>query len=318
VLDACLEQDPYSRVACETATKTGFVMLLGEITTRAHLNFDELARKVILDIGYDNSLKGFDGLTCAVQVAIARQSGDIAMGVDKSLEAKTGEMSDAEIRSMVGEFADASLRATAAGFDAIQIHAAHGYLVSEFLSPFFNKRTDAYGGPVKNRAKFLLDIVHAMRRKVGDTFPILVKLNAQEFLEGGFTVERNHPLFEVPFKGKVLVFTEPRGSGGFVGYGRTRQFGTNPVAFIYRKGNNLTVFAAMNMKVPTVTDFDQDPTAVIETGDFVFVPSITLRIFSTSILQFDLEESFVRECRDNRDKGVFCIGEHVEQDFVVL
>ena len=89
--------------------------------------------------------------------------------------------------------------------------------------------------------------------------------------EEGTTVERNHPLLGVPFKGKVLVFTEPRGSGGFVGYGRSRQFGTNPAAFLYRKGNNLTVFAAMNMKVPTVTDFDQDPTEVIETGDNVIV-----------------------------------------------
>ena len=87
----------------------------------------------------------------------------------------------------------------------------------------------------------------------------------------GFTTERNHPLFKVPFKGKVLVFSEPRGSGGFVGYGRTREYGTHPAAFIYRKGNNLTVFAAMNMKVPTVTDFDQDPTELIETGDHVVV-----------------------------------------------
>ena len=90
-------------------------------------------------------------------------------------------------------------------------------------------------------------------------------------VKGGFTVERNHPLFEIPFKGKVLVISEPRGSGGFTGYGRTRQFGTNPAAFIYRKGNNLTVFAAMNMKVPTVTDLDQDPIEVIETGDYVRV-----------------------------------------------
>ena len=89
--------------------------------------------------------------------------------------------------------------------------------------------------------------------------------------EHGYTVERNHPLYEVPFKGKVLVFTEPRGSGGFVGYGRSRMFGTNPVAFLYRKGNNLTVFAAMVMNVPTVTDFDHDPTEVIETGDYVIV-----------------------------------------------
>ena len=90
-------------------------------------------------------------------------------------------------------------------------------------------------------------------------------------IRGGFTVERNHPLYEVPFKDKILVFTEPRGSGGFVGYGNTRQFGKNPAAFLYRRGNNLTVFAAMNMKVPAMTDFDQDPTEVIETGDFVRV-----------------------------------------------
>jgi uncharacterized protein len=87
----------------------------------------------------------------------------------------------------------------------------------------------------------------------------------------GYTVERNHPLYKVPFKGKILVFPNPRGSGGFVGYGKTREFGTNPAAFLYTKGNNLTVFAAMNMKVPTITDFDQDPTEVIETGDFVRV-----------------------------------------------
>src|SRR5512147_3264623 len=100
VLDACLEQDPLSRVACETATKTGFVVLLGEITTRAVINFDVLVRKVVNEIGYDNSEKGFDGNSCGVLVAIARQSGDIAMGVDKALEAKTGEMSDAEIEAI--------------------------------------------------------------------------------------------------------------------------------------------------------------------------------------------------------------------------
>ena len=72
VLDACLEQDKFSRVACEAATKTGFVMALGEITTRANINFDQLVRKVVTDIGYDDTSKGFDGNTCGVMVAIAR------------------------------------------------------------------------------------------------------------------------------------------------------------------------------------------------------------------------------------------------------
>ncbi len=100
VLDACLEQDPYSRVACEVATKTGYVMLLGEITTQANINYDQLARKVVSEIGYTRAKFGFDGQTCGVLVAIAEQSGDIAMGVNKALEAKSGEMTEAEIEAI--------------------------------------------------------------------------------------------------------------------------------------------------------------------------------------------------------------------------
>ena len=88
VLDTCMEQDPFSRVACETAVKTGFVMLLGEITTTAHINYDELVREVVTKIGFDDSAKGFDGNTCGVQVAICKQSGDIAQGVNDALETR--------------------------------------------------------------------------------------------------------------------------------------------------------------------------------------------------------------------------------------
>jgi S-adenosylmethionine synthetase len=84
-------------VACEAATKTGFVMLLGEITTNANLNFDELVRKIITEVGYNSSELGFDGNTCAVQVAISKQSGDIAMGVNHSLESKVRGTNQAEV-----------------------------------------------------------------------------------------------------------------------------------------------------------------------------------------------------------------------------
>ena len=99
------------------------------------------------------------------------------------------EMTVGEIHTMTGQFAQAGWRAKAAEFDAVQIHAAHGYLLSEFLSPFFNNRTDAYGGPIRNRVRFLLEVVDAVRYEVGSAFPVLVKLNSQEFLEGGYTVE---------------------------------------------------------------------------------------------------------------------------------
>lgn len=90
-------------------------------------------------------------------------------------------------------------------------------------------------------------------------------------MKRGVTTERNHPLFRVPLKGKVLVFPEPRGSGGWVFYGWTRFYGTNPAAMVYRRGLAITVLAALVMNVPCVTELDQDPIKVIETGDWVKV-----------------------------------------------
>lgn len=100
VLDACLKQDPLSRVACETATKTGYVMILGEITTEAFVNFDDLVREVVTGIGYDRGKKSFDGQTCGVISAIAQQSTDIAQGVDEALEAKRGEVTEEDIEKL--------------------------------------------------------------------------------------------------------------------------------------------------------------------------------------------------------------------------
>lgn len=94
ILDACMEQDPMSRVACETACCTGFVLITGEITTNAYVDMQKVVRDTVKEIGYTKSEYGFDGNTCAVFVAIDEQSSDIAMGVDKALEAKQGSLTD--------------------------------------------------------------------------------------------------------------------------------------------------------------------------------------------------------------------------------
>ncbi len=104
-------------------------------------------------------------------------------------ETQCKEMTEADINRLVVQFGEAAGRAKEAGGDGVQIHAAHGYLVSQFLSPYSNKRTDSYGGPVANRARLLLEVVQSIRKAVGKGFPLLVKLNSQDYLEGGYTVE---------------------------------------------------------------------------------------------------------------------------------
>ena len=100
ILDALMEQDPMSRVACETAACTGFVLVTGEITTSAYVDIPKIVRDTVKEIGYDRSEYGFDGNTCAVFTAIDEQSSDIAMGVDKALEARENKMSDAELEAI--------------------------------------------------------------------------------------------------------------------------------------------------------------------------------------------------------------------------
>lgn len=104
---------------------------------------------------------------------------------------KTGivpvEATAADLCALASAFADAAARAQAAGFDCVELHAAHGYLLSQFLSPLLNRRADAYGGSLQNRARLLLEVVDAVRARVGATFPLLVKLNSSDGVDGGLT-----------------------------------------------------------------------------------------------------------------------------------
>jgi 2,4-dienoyl-CoA reductase-like NADH-dependent reductase (Old Yellow Enzyme family) len=99
------------------------------------------------------------------------------------------EMTKEEIREVVQAFADAALRVKKAGFDGVQIHAAHGFLLSMFLNPYYNKRTDEYGGSIENRAKIIFESYYAVRQAVGEDFPVLAKVNCDDFMYDGLTAE---------------------------------------------------------------------------------------------------------------------------------
>jgi 2,4-dienoyl-CoA reductase-like NADH-dependent reductase (Old Yellow Enzyme family) len=99
------------------------------------------------------------------------------------------EMTKENILETIGAFKEAAVRAQKTGFDGVQVHAAHGWLLSQFLSPFFNKRTDEYGGTIENRARIVLEIIKSIREAVGEQFPVLVKINSDDMLDGGFNTE---------------------------------------------------------------------------------------------------------------------------------
>lgn len=99
------------------------------------------------------------------------------------------ELTTQDIQDLVGAFADAAGRAKSAGFDGVQIHAAHGYLLSQFLSPIYNRRSDGYGGSIENRARIHVEVIHAVRKAVGKDYPVLIKMNCADFAENGLSLE---------------------------------------------------------------------------------------------------------------------------------
>lgn len=99
-------------------------------------------------------------------------------------------MTHEEIQRVVSAFGLAAARAKQAGFDGVQLHGAHGYLLSEFLSPFFNKRTDRYGGNRANRSRFVVEVYHAVRSVVGEQYPVMIKLNSEDLVTGGLPIDQ--------------------------------------------------------------------------------------------------------------------------------
>jgi 2,4-dienoyl-CoA reductase-like NADH-dependent reductase (Old Yellow Enzyme family) len=125
------------------------------------------------------------------------------------------ELNHEEIMGIVRAFGDAALRVKEAGFDGVEIHSAHGYLLNQFFSPLTNKRTDEYGGDVHNRIRIHLQVIEAVRTAVGKDFPILLRLGASDFKEGGTTIEDSQEAAREYEKAGVDIIDI---SGGFSGY----------------------------------------------------------------------------------------------------
>lgn len=123
------------------------------------------------------------------------------------------EMTEGDIERLAADFAEAARRAQDAGFDGVQIHAAHGYCLSQFLSPFYNRRMDDYGNSAANRARVLLEVYQAVREVVGKNFPVTAKVNAEDFIDGGFTKEM---MIETALMMETAGFDAMEMSGGGV------------------------------------------------------------------------------------------------------
>jgi 2,4-dienoyl-CoA reductase-like NADH-dependent reductase (Old Yellow Enzyme family) len=189
--------------ACQLAR--GGVGLI--ITGHAYVSSEGQAGRWQLAIYSDDFVPGLSEMTASVHALGGRIALQLAHAGSRARHSLTGfgamgpsvsenesapagrEMTPDDIKAVTEAFAAAAVRSQAAGFDAVQIHAAHGYLLSQFLSPCFNKRKDEYGGSIENRSRLLVEIARAVRTAVGQGFPMFIKLNSEDFLPGGLTAE---------------------------------------------------------------------------------------------------------------------------------
>ena len=155
-----------------------FIKEYKEFTDKIH----DLGAKIIMQIVYGGFMTGFNTGERTIWGPSTMQN--------EVTKVWAKEMTKDEIKYLVNAFAEAARRVKESGFDGVEIHAGHGYMLSQFLSPYYNKRTDEYGGTIENRERIIFEIFQAMREKVGKDFPILIKLNSADYInEGGLTKE---------------------------------------------------------------------------------------------------------------------------------
>lgn len=175
----------YANVVKEEQPNPGMMGIYSDSFIKEYQKLTNLVHsygtKIIMQIAYGGTKTKFK-----VGERVIYAPSEVA---ERSTKVLGKAMTREEITYIIDAFAEAGRRAKEAGFDGVEIHAAHTYLINQFLSPYYNNRTDEYGGNLENRMRFLNEMIYKMREKVGRDFPILVKLTATEFFEGGLTFE---------------------------------------------------------------------------------------------------------------------------------
>ena len=175
--------------------------------------------KKLANIIHKNGSKAVMQINHAGNAASKEVTGYDPVGPSATANPRKGnvpkELTKSEIKVIIGEFTNAALRTKEAGFDGVEIHSAHGYLLNQFFSPLTNKRTDEYGGEILGRIKIHLEIIKAVRDAVGNDFPILLRLGACDYMEGGSTIE-DSKIAALNFESAGVDVLDI--SGGFCGY----------------------------------------------------------------------------------------------------
>jgi len=175
--------------------------------------------KKLSNIIHKNGSKAVMQINHAGSAAKIEITGHEPVGPSAIANPRTGnvskELTKSEIKIIIGEFANAALRTKEAGFDGVEIHSAHGYLLNQFFSPLSNKRTDEYGGDILGRIKIHLEIIKAVKDAVGNDFPILLRLGASDYMEGGSTID-DSKVAAIEFERAGVDVLDI--SGGFCGY----------------------------------------------------------------------------------------------------
>lgn len=175
--------------------------------------------KSLSDVIHQNGSKAVMQINHAGSAADKEVTGETPVGPSSVANPRKGsvphELTKNRIADIVREFTDAAVRVKEAGFDGVEIHSAHGYLLNQFFSPLANKRTDEYGGDVHNRIRIHLEVINEVRRAVGEDFPIFLRLGASDFTDGGTTIEDSKIAAREFEKAGVDVLDI---SGGFCGY----------------------------------------------------------------------------------------------------